>query len=76
MRNIHKTAEGKTYTRKDADSRADVPDWFKEIINAIIGFHCKIEICGLWIWVFNAYPYRKQLSDLDFFWCSGKKAWA
>lgn len=50
VRNVHKTADGKTYTKKE-ESRADVPDRFKEIINAIIGFHCKIEICGLWIWV-------------------------
>ena len=80
VRNIHKTADGKTYTKKE-ESRADVPDRFKEIINAIIGFHCKIEICGLeicglWIWVFNAYPYRRQLKELGFFWCSKKQAWA
>ena len=75
VRNVHKTADGKTYTKKE-ESRADVPDRFKEIINAIINFHCKIEICGLWIWVFNAYPYRRQLKDLGFFWCSKKQAWA
>ena len=75
VRNVHKTADGKTYTKKE-ESRADVPDRFKEIINAIIGFHCKIEICGLWIWVFNAYPYRRQLKELGFFCCSKKQAWA
>lgn len=75
VRNIHKTAEGKTYTKKE-ENNENVPDRFKEIINAIIGFNCKIEICGLWIWVFNAYPYRKQLKELGFFWCSKKQAWA
>ena len=74
-RNVHKTAEGKTYTKQE-EKQNEVPDRFKEIINAIIGFHCKIEICGSWIWVFNAYPYRKQLKDLGFFWCSKKQAWA
>ena len=59
-RNVHKTAEGNTYSKHEENSN-DVPDRFKEIINAIIGFRCKIEICGSWIWVFNAYPYRKQL---------------
>lgn len=71
--NVHETANGKTYTRTDA---ADVPDQFRKIINAIITFDCRIELCGSWLWVFNAYPYRKQLKDLGFFWCSNKKAWA
>ena len=71
--NVHETADGKTYTREEA---ADVPDNFREIINAIITFDCTIELCGSWLWVFNAYAYRKQLKELGFFWCSNKKAWA
>ena len=71
--NIHETADGRTYTSTQA---ADVPDNFRAIINAIITFDCTIELCGSWLWVFNAYTYRKQLKDLGFFWCSGKKAWA
>lgn len=71
--NVHETADGKTYTRTDG---ADVPDYFRAIINAIITFDCTIELCGSWLWVFNAYAYRKQLKELGFFWCSGKKAWA
>ena len=71
--NVHETADGKTYTK---ERKADMPDKFREIINAVIGFNCKIEICGSWIWVFNAFAYRQQLKDLGFFWCSGKKAWA
>ncbi len=70
---IHKTKDGKTYKR---ECRADVPDRFKEIINAIISFNCKIELCGSWIWVFNAYQYKDQLKELGFFWCNSKKAWA
>ena len=71
--NIHETADGKTYTRNDG---AEVPDNFRAIINAIITFDCTIELCGSWLWVFNAYAYRKQLKELGFFWCSNKKAWA
>ncbi len=71
--NVHETADGRTYTREEA---ADVPDNFRAIINAIITFDCTIELCGSWLWVFNAYAYRKQLKELGFFWCSAKKAWA
>lgn len=39
VRNVHKTADGKTYTKKE-ESRADVPDRFKEIINAIMKYNC------------------------------------
>ena len=71
--NVHQTKDGKTYTK---ERRADIPDRFKEIINAIINFNCRIEICGSWIWVFNAYAYREQLKALGFFWANSKKAWA
>lgn len=73
VKNIHETADGKKYTK---EQRSDVPDMFKEIINAIIGFNVKIELCGSWLWVFGAYAYKDQLKELGFFWCSGKKAWA
>ncbi len=71
--NVHETADGKTYTKAEA---ADVPDNFRKIINAIITFNCKIELCGSWLWVFNAYAYKEQLKELGFFWCSARKAWA
>jgi hypothetical protein len=72
--NIHETADGRTYKAQNEPS--DIPDNFRKIINAIINFECKIELCGKWIWVFNAYAYKQQLKDLGFFWCSTKKAWA
>lgn len=75
VRNIHKSADGKTYTKKDA-AGADIPDNFREIINAIISFNCRIELCGSWLWVFNAYAYKDKLKELGFFYCSAKKAWA
>lgn len=74
VKNVHTAANGKTYTK--ADERADVPDNFREIINAIITFNCRIELCGSWLWVFNGYAYREQLKEFGFFYCSGKKAWA
>lgn len=73
VKNVHETASGKTYTKEQA---ADIPDNFREIINAIISFDCTIELCGSWLWVFNAYAYRAELKALGFFWCSSKKAWA
>ena len=75
VKNIHETSDGKTYEKpKDTDS--DIPDRFREIIDAIISSDCTIELCGSCLWVFNAYDYRKQLKDLGFFFCSSKKAWA
>ena len=77
VKNIHETADGKTYEKKQAETADnDMPDKFKDIINAIINFDCLIELCGSWLWVFKAYAYRQQLKDLGFFYCSNKKAWA
>lgn len=73
VKNVHETANGKTYTKEQP---ADVPDNFRAIIDAIIAFDCTIELCGSWLWVFNAYAYRAELKALGFFWCSSKKAWA
>lgn len=72
--NIHKTTNGETY-QTETES-ADTPDRFKDIINAVINFNIDLEICGSWLWAFNAYNYREQLKALGFFYCSTKKAWA
>lgn len=74
VKNVHQTADGKTYAKKE--EHPDIPDNFREIIDAIINFNVDIEICGSWIWVFKAYNYKEQLKALGFFYCSGKKAWA
>ena len=77
VKNIHETADGKTYEKKQTESAEnDMPDKFRDIINAIINFDCVIELCGSWLWVFKAYAYRQQLKDLGFFYCSNRKAWA
>lgn len=74
VKNTHRTKDGNTYT--DNASDFNIPNNFKQVINAIIKFNCKIELCGNWIWVFNAFKYKEQLKELNFFYCSGKKAWA
>lgn len=72
--NVHRKKDGTTYTTEEpADGIADE---FKDIINAIINFNVDIEICGSWVWVFRAYEYKEELKKLNFFYCSGKKAWA
>lgn len=72
--NIHRNKDGKTY--KASEEKYTAPDEFRDIINAIINFNIKIELCGSWLWAFNAYNYKKELKDLGFFYCSAKKAWA
>ncbi len=76
VKNIHETADGKTYEKEKESDNSDVPDKFRDIINAIINFDCVIELCGSWLWVFKAYEYRRQLKEMGFFYCSNKKAWA
>lgn len=69
----HQKADGSTYTKKE---ETETPDEFREIINAIINFNVDIELCGSWLWVFNAYAYKEQLKALNFFYCAHKRAWA
>lgn len=72
--NIHKAANGKTY--QSERTNAEAPDRFKDIINAVINFDIDLELCGCWLWAFNAYNYKDQLKNLGFFYCSKKRAWA
>lgn len=74
VKDTYKTADGKTYSKQS--NYDEMPDTFKKIINAIINFNCKIELCGNWLWVFNGYQYKKELKELNFFYCSKKRAWA
>ena len=67
----HQKADGTTYTKQE---ETEIPDNFREIINAIINFNVDIELCGAWLWVFNGYAYKTQLKELGFFYCSHKKA--
>lgn len=73
LKNVHATAEGKTYTKETNEKVND----FKEIINKLIklkGVH--IEICGSWIWVTGCtIDYRDELKQMNFRWSKSKVAW-
>lgn len=73
LKDIHQTAEGKTYTCKTDET----PDEFREIIETLLRFKgTKIEICGSWIWVTgNTIDYRAQLKEMKFRWSKSKVAW-
>jgi len=73
-KNIHKTAEGETYTTKE--STKENSEDFINIINSIINFNLDIEIIGTWVWCFNSYEYREQLKALGFKYVAKRKAWA
>ena len=51
VKNVHATADGKTYTKKE--EQTDVPDNFREIINAIISSAFVFMINNriiVWVW--------------------------
>lgn len=71
VKNIHTTADGKTYEK----ATNETSEQFRNVINAIINFNIDIEIIGTWVWCFNSYEYREQLKALGFNYSSGRKAW-
>lgn len=71
VKNIHSTADGKTYEKATGETN----EQFKSVINAIINFNIDIEIIGAWVWCFNSYEYKDQLKALGFKYAAGKKAW-
>lgn len=73
LKNVHKSAEGKTYTRKNSET----PEEFKNIISKIIILDgIDIEIIGSWIWVTgNTFQYKENLKELNFRFSNSKKAW-
>lgn len=76
FKNIHRTAEGKTYEKpgENTETAAD----FKDIIDKIITFTgIKIELIGSWIWISGeTFKYKNELKNLKFTWCSTKKMWS
>ncbi len=75
LKNVHQTAEGKTYTAKTETT--ETADEFKEIINRIINLkNINIEICGSWIWLTgDTYQHRTILKELKFRYSKSKSAW-
>lgn len=75
LKNVHKTAEGKTYTTKTETS--ETPQEFINIINVLIRLEgVNVEICGSWIWASgNTMTHKDTLKSLGFKWAHKKKAW-
>ena len=75
LKNVHETAEGKTYTSKTENT--EKANEFKDIIEKLIHLAgVKIEIIGSWIWLTgNTYQHREEIKKLDFKWSKSKKAW-
>ncbi|MBQ9674224.1 MAG: DnaJ domain-containing protein [Ruminococcus sp.] len=75
LKDIHQTAEGKTYTAKQETT--ETPKEFIHIINVLITLvGVEVEICGKWIWVSgDTKPHRETLKQLKFKWAHKKQAW-
>lgn len=75
LKNIHETAEGKTYTSKNETS--ETSNEFKDIINRLITLNdITIEICGSWLWITgNTYQHREALKHMRFRFSKSKNAW-
>ena len=75
LKNVHKTAVGKTYTAKTETKEA--PQEFINIINVLIRLEgVNVEICGSWIWASgNTMTHKDTLKSLGFKWAHKKKAW-
>ena len=73
LKNIHSTAEGKTYEKKTSERAGD----FMEIINKVIIMEgVKIEIIGSWIWLTgDTKPYKEDIRAAGFWWSKSKRAW-
>ena len=73
LKNIHVNAEGETYTKENDE----VADYFKDIINKIIGFKgIVIEIIGTFIWISgDTKPYKDTFKELGFKWSGKKFSW-
>ena len=75
LKNIHRSAEGKTYTAKEETT--ETANDFKNIIDSLINIDgINIEICGSWIWITgNTLPHKDKLKELKFKWSKSKNAW-
>lgn len=72
-KNVHKSAEGKTYEKQTTQTAQEFADIITKIINCdgIV-----IEIIGSWVWVSgNTYPHRVTLHNAGFTWSKSKRAW-
>ena len=74
LKDIHKTAEGETYTAKTASTETAAE--FMDIIEKLIHMDgIIIEVCGSWVWVTgNTREHKEELKALSFRWSSNKSA--
>lgn len=78
-KDIHQTAEGKTYTetREDRKSTETAGEFAGIIARLVVLTGITVELVGCWIWVSgNTFPHRDTLKALGFQWASKKRMWA
>lgn len=70
---IHKTKEGKPYTRDTEEKCSDFP----RVIETLVTLKgCKAEFCGTWLWVTgNTRENKETLKSLGFHYAAKKQAW-
>jgi len=74
MQEINKEYEQLFKTVKN--SKDNIDDGYREVINAIIHLNINIEVCGTWIWVSGkTYPVRAEIKKAGYTWASKKKKW-
>jgi len=73
LKDIHKTKDGKTYTK----ATNETADTFKDLISELMKMDdITIEVIGCFVWVTgNTKPYKEQLKSLKFQWHTKKIAW-
>lgn len=73
FKDIHRTAEGETYT-KDTE---ETPEIFRDIIIKVIRLEdVVVEVCGSWVWLTgNTRQYKDYLKESGFKWAKKKTAW-
>jgi len=75
LKNVHKTAEGKTYTAKT--ETAETPEQFKQIIETLM--KCEgllIDLVGNWIWLRGeTFRHKEVIKSLGFHWSGSKRMW-
>lgn len=78
-KDIHQTAEGKTYTetREDRKSTETAGEFAELIARLVVLDGIAVELVGCWVWVSgNTFPHRDTLKALGFQWASKKRMWA
>lgn len=75
MKSINREYE-QVFKMLNTESKFDVKDGFREVIDQIVNLDVSIEICGLWIWVSgNTYAVKNELKSAGFMWASKKHMW-